>query len=132
MTEFKQIVGRGTRLFKDKDKFSFDIIDFVYATRKFNDPEFDGPPVRRYEVKTDDDGHAVETVEEDLADDQVWVAEPEADYDRQEGGSFDPAEGMSDDELVSTLTTRARRFYVGRARPRQGHRRPGPHLGSRR
>lgn len=112
MTEFKQIVGRGTRLFKDKDKFSFDIIDFVYATRKFNDPEFDGPPVRRYEVKTDDDGHAVETVEEDLTDEGVRVAEPEAPYDRQEGGSFDPAEGMSDDELVSTLTTRARRFYV--------------------
>jgi len=112
MTEFKQIVGRGTRLFKDKDKFSFDIIDFVYATRKFNDPEFDGPPVRRYEVTIDDDGHAVEIVEEDVAGGLLQVAEPEAAYEQQEGGTFDPAEGMSNDELVSTLTTRARRFYV--------------------
>ncbi|WP_425584227.1 EcoAI/FtnUII family type I restriction enzme subunit R [Streptosporangium album] len=111
-TEFKQIVGRGTRLFPDKDKFSFDIIDFVYATRKFNDPEFDGPPVRRYEVKIDDDGHAVENAEDDLTDEHSHVAEPHVDYEEQEGGILDPAEEMSDDELISTLTTRARKYYV--------------------
>lgn len=44
MPEFKQIIGRGTRLFPEDQKFSFDIIDFVEATRLFNDPEFDGPP----------------------------------------------------------------------------------------
>lgn len=112
MTEFKQIVGRGTRLFPDQDKFSFDIIDFVYATRKFNDPGFDGPPIRRYEVKTDDEGHAVETAEDDLTGNGLQLAEPHADYEEQESGLFDPGEGMSDDELVSALTTRARRYYV--------------------
>ncbi|MFD8562428.1 EcoAI/FtnUII family type I restriction enzme subunit R [Streptosporangium canum] len=112
MTEFKQIVGRGTRLFADKDKFSFDIIDFVYATRKFNDPDFDGPPVRRYEVKVDDDGHPIESVEDDLTGEGSQIAESEAGYEVQEGGSLDLGEGMSDDDLIAALTTRARRYYV--------------------
>jgi type I restriction enzyme R subunit len=42
MAEFKQIVGRGTRLFPEVDKLTFDIIDFVDATRFFNDPRFGG------------------------------------------------------------------------------------------
>ena len=41
--EFKQIVGRGTRLFEEKDYFS--IYDFVKAYEHFNDPEWDGEPV---------------------------------------------------------------------------------------
>ena len=42
MVEFKQIIGRGTRLFEGKNYFT--IYDFVNATEKFNDPEWDGPP----------------------------------------------------------------------------------------
>ncbi|MDA9747620.1 DEAD/DEAH box helicase family protein [bacterium] len=42
MIEFKQIIGRGTRLFEGKNYFT--IIDFVKAYLKFNDPEWDGPP----------------------------------------------------------------------------------------
>lgn len=112
MTEFKQIVGRGTRLFKDGDKFSFDIIDFVYATRKFNDPGFDGPPIRRYEVTVDDEGHVVESVEEDLAADGRQEGEPEAGERREEGATADPGAALGDDELISALTTRGRRLYV--------------------
>ena len=44
MTEFKQIIGRGTRLRKDKGKFHLEILDFRNATAKFKDPEFDGDP----------------------------------------------------------------------------------------
>ncbi len=44
MTEFKQIVGRGTRLRPDKDKWHFEILDFRNATQLFKDPEFDGEP----------------------------------------------------------------------------------------
>jgi len=44
--EFKQIIGRGTRLFPEKDKFEFEIVDFVGATAKFLDPGFDGPPLK--------------------------------------------------------------------------------------
>jgi type I restriction enzyme R subunit len=43
MIEFKQIVGRGTRLFDGKDYFT--ILDFVKAYEHFNDPEWDGEPL---------------------------------------------------------------------------------------
>ena len=43
MIEFKQIIGRGTRLFEGKHYFT--IIDFVNAYHLFNDPEWDGEPV---------------------------------------------------------------------------------------
>jgi type I restriction enzyme R subunit len=43
MIEFKQIIGRGTRLFDGKDYFT--IYDFVRAYEHFNDPEWDGEPV---------------------------------------------------------------------------------------
>lgn len=44
MTEFKQIIGRGTRLRKDKGKWHLEILDFRNATSKFKDPAFDGDP----------------------------------------------------------------------------------------
>jgi type I restriction enzyme R subunit len=43
MIEFKQIIGRGTRLYDGKDYFT--IFDFVHAYHHFNDPEWDGEPV---------------------------------------------------------------------------------------
>jgi len=43
MIEFKQIIGRGTRLFEDK--FYFTIVDFVGASVNFSDPEWDGEPI---------------------------------------------------------------------------------------
>ncbi|MCD8291494.1 MAG: DEAD/DEAH box helicase family protein [Prevotella sp.] len=44
MTEFKQIIGRGTRLRTDKGKWHLEILDFRNATKKFKDPDFDGEP----------------------------------------------------------------------------------------
>lgn len=44
MIEFKQIIGRGTRMFDGKHFFT--IIDFVNAYHLFNDPEWDGEPVK--------------------------------------------------------------------------------------
>jgi type I restriction enzyme R subunit len=49
MTEFKQIVGRGTRIHEDSKKFFFTLIDFRGATNHFADPDFDGEPVQIYE-----------------------------------------------------------------------------------
>lgn len=46
--EFKQIVGRGTRLFDDKNFFT--IYDFVNASERFNDPEWDGEPIEPVET----------------------------------------------------------------------------------
>lgn len=65
MTEFKQIIGRGTRINDDFDKFYFTIMDFKKATKLFIDPAFDGDPVQIYEPKTGespvppDDGRSV-------------------------------------------------------------------------
>jgi type I restriction enzyme R subunit len=51
MTEFKQIIGRGTRINEDYNKFFFTIMDFRRATALFADPDFDGDPVQIYEPK---------------------------------------------------------------------------------
>ncbi len=49
MTEFKQIIGRGTRVLEKKNKLYFTIMDFRNATRLFRDPDFDGEPEQIYE-----------------------------------------------------------------------------------
>jgi len=54
MTEFKQIVGRGTRVHEDTRKFYFTLIDFRGATNHFADPDWDGEPVQIYEPGKND------------------------------------------------------------------------------
>ncbi len=54
MTEFKQIIGRGTRINEDYGKYYFTIIDFKKATELFADPDFDGDPVQVYYPNPDD------------------------------------------------------------------------------
>ncbi len=57
MTEFKQIVGRGTRIKEDREKLYFTVLDFKNATRMFADPGFDGdPPVVYVDSLTPKDG----------------------------------------------------------------------------
>ncbi len=51
MIEFKQIIGRGTRLFEGKDFFT--IFDFVDACNHFSDPQWDGQPMEDIEEKDD-------------------------------------------------------------------------------
>ncbi|MBO9434515.1 DEAD/DEAH box helicase family protein [Ruegeria sp. R13_0] len=60
MPEFKQIIGRGTRLRPDYGKLAFNIIDYTgTATEKFADPSFDGEPVREREQAIDAEGEVV-------------------------------------------------------------------------
>jgi type I restriction enzyme R subunit len=54
MTEFKQIIGRGTRINEEFNKYYFTIMDFRQATNLFADPLFDGEPVQIYEPGEDD------------------------------------------------------------------------------
>ncbi len=54
MTEFKQIIGRGTRINEDYGKFWFTIMDFKKATELFADKDFDGEPVQIFEPKPGD------------------------------------------------------------------------------
>lgn len=55
MTEFKQIIGRGTRINEDFGKHYFTIMDFRNVTALFADPEFDGDPVRVKETLQNED-----------------------------------------------------------------------------
>ena len=54
MTEFKQILGRGTRVHEDTKKYYFTLVDFRKATNHFADPDFDGDPIQIYEPGPDD------------------------------------------------------------------------------
>lgn len=54
LTEFKQIIGRGTRVREDFNKMFFTIIDFRDATKLFYDPAFDGEAVQIYKPKPTD------------------------------------------------------------------------------
>lgn len=55
MTEFKQIIGRGTRINEEYGKTYFTIIDFRNVTNLFADPDFDGDPVMIKQVDENDD-----------------------------------------------------------------------------
>lgn len=62
MTEFKQIIGRGTRIREDFGKTYFTILDFRNASRLFSDPDFDGEPISIKVVKP---GEPMPTEDED-------------------------------------------------------------------
>lgn len=55
MTAFKQIIGRGTRIDEEFNKYYFTIMDFKKATEHFKDPDFDGEPVVIYNPEPGDD-----------------------------------------------------------------------------
>lgn len=76
MTEFKQIIGRGTRIREDKGKYWFTIMDFQGATKLFADPGFDGVPERVFEVGENED---ISTVleKEDPSDEPIEKKEKE-------------------------------------------------------
>lgn len=102
--EFKQIVGRGTRLKVEYGKEYFNIIDFTgTATRHFADPDFDGEPARIEEVTVDESGEVVETT----VDEVPGVAESEAEYvvepvmDETGGG-----------EIISDPPAEPRKYYI--------------------
>ena len=74
MIEFKQTVGRGTRIHEDAGKLWFTIMDFKKATELFADPDFDGDPVVVYEP---DEGEPVTPPEPDEGEDGPVMPEPE-------------------------------------------------------
>lgn len=80
MTEFKQIVGRGTRVHEDTHKYYFTLIDFRGATSHFADPDFDGEPVQVYAphdgepVSPPDDAVADSTIGEDAGEYEIPVS----------------------------------------------------------
>ena len=84
MTEFKQIIGRGTRLREDYGKFYFNILDYTgTATRHFADKEFDGDPELVSEEEIDGEGNTTTTT----------VVEPGPGPTDGEDGDFEEDEG---------------------------------------
>jgi type I restriction enzyme, R subunit len=81
MTEFKQIIGRGTRINEEYGKTFFTIMDFRSVTDLFADPEFDGDPARVKEISEDDE---IESPE-----DEIETGDPIIDEDDEEI-IFDP------------------------------------------
>ncbi|MCA3251380.1 MAG: EcoAI/FtnUII family type I restriction enzme subunit R [Pseudomonadota bacterium] len=103
-SEFKQIVGRGTRLKVDYGKEYFNIIDFTgTATRHFADPDFDGDPARLEEVTVDDAGEVVNTTIVEVP----GVAEPEAEYIAQPE-PVEPGEA----EILTDPPAEPRKYYI--------------------
>ncbi len=92
MTEFKQIVGRGTRINEEFNKTFFTIMDFRNVTDLFADSDFDGDPVRVKELNEDD--------EFELPEDELESGEPVIDEDGEEI-IFDPPVTEYPDAIIS-------------------------------
>lgn len=116
MTEFKQIIGRGTRIREDHGKLFFTILDFKKATELFADPDFDGDPVRVYEPGDDEPVAPPEGGEDDaeLPPDVVPVppvdpvAPPDGESPMPGGNGGRPGEEGADDD-----GRRRQRYVVG-------------------
>jgi type I restriction enzyme R subunit len=92
MTEFKQVIGRGTRVRDDYGKLYFNILDYTgSATRLFADPEFDGEPALVTEQEIDEYGQTIEGTEqvvqgeESLEDEEAEAVEVASLGDDSEG-----------------------------------------------
>ncbi len=101
MTDFKQIIGRGTRLFTDKDKLWFTILDYTGATRLFSDPEFDGDPELLSEEEINEKGDVVASKTIDQKKDDT----DEEIYEKDLGGSGIVRDANIDEEQIN-------KFYV--------------------
>ncbi|AQS52538.1 Putative DNA repair helicase RadD [Jeotgalibaca dankookensis] len=108
MTEFKQIIGRGTRLLEDYGKTYFTIMDFRNASRLFADPDFDGKP----EVVIDLDGD--DPVDEpDTPTDEGEEGTGEdtgTDGVKEDGGEYGTSDTPPFDEEGED---KPRKYYVG-------------------
>ncbi|NEO25593.1 MAG: DEAD/DEAH box helicase, partial [Kamptonema sp. SIO4C4] len=105
ISEFKQIIGRGTRVREDYGKLFFSILDYTgAATRHFADPEFDGEPELVTEAVIDDEG---QVVEEEQIDDGPTVDPDEFDEDSEE--IIIDGDGP---EIVEPPEVERRKFYV--------------------
>lgn len=91
MSEFKQIVGRGTRVRDDYGKLWFNIIDYTgSATRMFADPTFDGTPARVTQEEIDAAGDTTKT---DVLDDTAEDDETAPDGEAGDGTVIEPPDG---------------------------------------
>lgn len=74
MTEFKQIIGRGTRLVEDRGKKYFTIMDFRQNAKKFADPEFDGEAEMVIELGEGDDISSAAVKLKNIQEEEVVIS----------------------------------------------------------
>lgn len=119
MTEFKQIIGRGTRINEEFGKTWFTIMDFKKATELFSDPAFDGEPVVIYEPKSGepivppdetDIGEEDDTDKEDDPDDDSTIGGTSGGDDTGGGGGELPRKFYVNDVSVNVIGERVQ-FY---------------------
>lgn len=104
-SEFKQIIGRGTRLKVDYGKQYFNIIDFTgTATRHFADPDFDGDPALIEVVTIDEEGETVDVV---IELDGNEVHEPSGEYQPEQD-----TQPNGEGEITSDSPDEPRKFYI--------------------
>ena len=105
ITEFKQRIGRGTRINEEYGKYYFTIMDFKKATELFADPDFDGDPVQIYTPQHPDDSPVPPDIEgdEDSGEENFY---PETD---DEGGEWGH---VGDDNDGEDGPARVRRYVV--------------------
>jgi len=76
MVEFKQIIGRGTRVRDDYGKFFFNILDYTgSATRLFADPEFDGEPALISEEEINSEGETTSQTYKEVGEESGDIQE---------------------------------------------------------
>jgi type I restriction enzyme R subunit len=100
MTEFKQIIGRGTRVREDFGKTYFTILDFRNVTKLFADPEYDGDPVKVYEPKNEDEFNDV-----------IDEIESQSSANGSEASNLDP-ESTSNEVYIPTPTNNKERNVI--------------------
>ncbi|MCC6325312.1 MAG: DEAD/DEAH box helicase family protein [Candidatus Brocadia sp.] len=101
MTEFKQIIGRGTRINEEYDKTFFAIMDFRNVTDLFADPAFDGDPVMVREVTGED-----ELTDQDIhPEEDQEIIDPETgrpvDFEEETPDEYPPPDIIQGGEIVS-------------------------------
>ncbi len=80
MTEFKQVIGRGTRVEEQYGKYYFTIIDFRNVTRLFADEAFDGPAIKVYESDGNESVDITEKIQEEtLSESEIKEYDPRID-----------------------------------------------------
>jgi type I restriction enzyme R subunit len=126
MVEFKQIIGRGTRVRDDYGKLWFNILDYTgTATRNFADPTFDGDPafatqeeidehgkVKETEVITPEEPESVEPVENRIADDPLSASTGERAGERCRKYYFDGGQVEIAAQLVYELDSDGKQLRV--------------------
>lgn len=85
MTDFKQIIGRGTRVREERGKIFFNILDYTNSTVLFEDREFDGEPALINESEINDEGQIVGQSEQELDSQELETDETNAEEDEKSG-----------------------------------------------